>query len=195
MQKEKHELQMVQHDAGHGGPDPDAAWVEFGDGSIRVVHEYDYPGDNGMDVEFEVREREVNQFAHYTSWRNGESSTSYERENKLMFALIWREDGEWFYASPTYGDARQRATHPESELNPDLHLPTQIDGVTQRLVESMSTRRNWYKKFRYKVKREFVERVDTAYALKWKVRRSADRNGSSRSTKECVAERLVTADE
>jgi hypothetical protein len=190
------DLKMLETADGYPDePNPDQATVQIGSGTVRVQLEYDHPGIDGFDVEFDVETRDVNQFARFETYKNSESKSTYDRYNARKIGLLYREDGEWYYGVPEVSHAtRDKARYPQSDLDPDGHLPTQVDGVTERKIAHRSNRRDGFQKYRYKVTREFVEQVDEAYVLEWEEKHEAGREGSYTSQSQTVAHKLELED-
>lgn len=190
---DSNELQML--DTANGlpsAPNPTRATVEIGADTVRVQLNYDHPGDD-FDVEFEVDTRCVNKFAHFEAYKNSESKSTYDRYNAQKIHLLYQENGEWYYGAPeTPHTVYDKAKHPQTELDADSHLPTQIDDVTKRKITHRSNPRDGFEKYRYKITREFVERVDDAYVLEWIEKHEAGREGSYTNQSQTVAYKLTT---
>lgn len=190
------DLKMLDTADGHPDePNPDQATVQIGSDTVQVQLEYEHPGIDGFDVEFDVETRSVNQFARFETYKNSESKSTYDRYNARKIGLLYREGDEWYYGVPEASHAtRDKARYPQSDLDPDGHLPTQVDGVTERKIAHRSNRRDGFQKYRYKVTREFVEQVDEAFVLEWKEKHEAGREGSYTRQSETVAHKLALED-
>lgn len=174
-----------------GAPDADSAVAEIGVGEVTVRLVWNQPiGD--VSVTADVEERPVNQYASFECYYNGETTSTYERHTATRIRLLYRVGDDWHYGEPKVPlSTWDKAGYPQSNLDPDGHLPTQVDGVTRRRVASRSNPRDSFKKARFKVTRSFLERVDEAYVLEWDEKHEAGRNGSYTSKSNETAYKLV----
>lgn len=176
-------------------PDPDDVALSVEDGQVRLTLAYDQPGVPDFELEAKIETRTVNQFARFESYKNGECGNTHERYTATRVYVLFRDGNEWHYGEPLTPPAtHDKARYPQSELDPDGHLPTTVDGITRNQVKSISNRRDVFKKARLKVTREFVESVDEAYVLEWDVKHESGRNGSYTSKSNATAYQLEVED-
>lgn len=187
-------LEMIEQDTGE--PTADVAEAEVSDGTVTITLEWHTPGVDGFEVTFDIEERSVNQYAHFETWKNGEVKSTYDRYNAEKMRLLFRDGDSWHFGKPQVPMAvKSKAGRPQSELKPDGHHPTQVDGITARSVASRSNPRDSFHKTRFKVLREFVESVDEAYVLTYREKHEAGREGAYTRQSETVAHKLTIDNE
>ena len=166
---------------------PDEATVQVTGDTVRIQIKYDDPLIDNFAVECDVETRFVNKFARFTTYCNSEHKSTYDRYVAKRIAVLYREDGEWHYRVPrTPYEVINKAQYPQSDLDPDGHLPTQVDGVTKsQIADSDGVR-----KHQYKVTREFIKQVDTAFVLEWEEQHEAGREGAYTNRSQTVAYKL-----
>lgn len=171
---------------------PESACATVTDETVNIDIEYGIPNTEYLNAEFDVETRVVNEFAHFESYKNSSGQQTYTRYNATKIRVLYRVDDEWLYGTPkTDPSVRQKAAYPQSDLEADNHLPTQVDGITSRNVASRGRGNDTFTEDRYKVTREFVERVDEAYVLQWDEKYESGRKGSHTKRSNETAYKLV----
>jgi len=185
------DLAMLENPIGLD-PSPESARVEISNKTIQVYIRRQHPGADGFDVEFDIETQTVNEYAHFQSYKKSKGQSTYEFYQATKIMVLFRVDNGWCYGEPeTSPHIRQKAGYPGSNLNPDSHLPTQVDGIASQNVASRGRRNDKFTKDRYKVTKRFVERVNEAYVLEWDEKHEAGRNGSYTKQTNETAYRLV----
>ena len=139
----------------------------------------------------EIETREVNEYAVLEKEsRNFEStaSSSHKREyiDLICFdgearGVLDLDDSDNWYIPHQYEDREH-----DQWKNGDL--------MRRYTTARSSDRQRSYKKHRIEIDRELIERYDEVYAIKWRHSASADRNGSSSSSKAIKAVKLELSD-
>ena len=189
------DLQMLETPEFSSEPNPDVARAEVDSETVRISLQWAVPSASDFDIECSVEERRVNQFAHFESYRNAESKSTYSRSNATQIRILFRDHDTWYFGEPqTSHTVRDKANYTQSSLDPDDHLPTQVDGISSRQITHRSNPRDSFQKYRYKVTREFVERVDEAYVIEYDKKSESGLKGGYTRYKNATAYKLVESD-
>jgi len=175
------------------GDTPGQAKAVFGAETVQLTLEWTESIRSPFECTFDVERTHIGDAVHFSSFcerefRSGETGHTIQKAH-LLFHL----NGRWNFCDPDIECVLEYARRYDTELDPDDYLPTQVKGVSCRLVTS-DNNGNCYK--HYRIRPALTDKVSEAYVLQYieDYNRPPDQQETTPPRRNATAYRLLTSD-